>query len=385
MEDDYDSNKKVGKTYVSKGLPDFFDKSRVVRIASKVFEPETDFGFAKIEDEITIRVTKGNKKLIKATFWEDSRKLRTLNLQGYTGITEKPHNGSFCLIGQEINDFVEFVAHIQSYIFENQNSINITDEDLKKLTLSNNQIKDLMLENPDVLNEIFKSKITTEDLVAVGYRKKQLETFSDLLNDESTESVWQYFFEKNNWIFGYGLSYIFLTNLDKKKLEQYVTGRSVAGVGKEVDGLMKSRGAISSLCFIEIKTHRTCLLEGSSKPIRSGCWAPSVDLTRAVAQIQGSVSLALDNIKSQLNPADELGNPTGEQLFSYQPKSYLIIGSLNEFRTEDNLVNIEKYRSFELYRKNITNPEIITFDELKERASHIVNNNQINAIHNKSQ
>ena len=376
MEDDYDSNKRIGKTYVSKGLPDFYDKSRMVRIASKVFEPETDFGFAKIKDEITIRITSGNKKLIKATFWEDSRKLKTLNLQGYTGQTGKPHNGSFCLIGQEINDFVEFVAHIQSYMFENQNSVNITNEDLKKLALSNNQIKDLMSQNPDVLNEIIKSELTKKDLVAVGYRKKQLEEFSNLLNSETAELIWQNFFEKNNWIFGYGLSYIFLTSLEKKKLEQYVSGRSVAGVGKEVDGLMKTRGLISSLCFIEIKTHRTPLLE-NSKPIRSGCWAPSVDLTRAVAQIQGTVSMAIQNIKSQLSPADNLGNPTGEQLFNYQPKSYLVIGSLDEFRTTENLVNIDKYRSFELYRKNITNPEIITFDELKERASHIVNNNQI--------
>jgi hypothetical protein len=36
-------------------------------------------------------------------------------------------------------------------------------------------------------------------------------------------------------------------------------------------------------------------------------------------------------------------------------------------------VNEEQYRSFELYRRNTAWPEIITFDELYERASYIVN------------
>ena len=42
-----------------------------------------------------------------------------------------------------------------------------------------------------------------------------------------------------------------------------------------------------------------------------------------------------------------------------------------KFRSEHG-VNTEKYRSFELYRRNISRPEIITFDELYERAKFIV-------------
>ena len=75
------------------------------------------------------------------------------------------------------------------------------------------------------------------------------------------------FFEKNPWIFGYGLGYIFLLGLDDKKLEQVVQGHSVASHGKRVDALMKTKGVISNLCFIEIKTHVTELL--NTKPYRS--------------------------------------------------------------------------------------------------------------------
>ena len=68
---------------------------------------------------------------------------------------------------------------------------------------------------------------------------------------------------------------------------------------------------------------------------------------------------------------DKQGNLTGEQLFLYQPKSFLIIGSLSQFEGEYG-INEDKFSSFELFRKQINNTEIITFDELYERSKHIV-------------
>jgi hypothetical protein len=67
----------------------------------------------------------------------------------------------------------------------------------------------------------------------------------------------------------------------------------------------------------------------------------------------------------------EDGAPTGETLFLYQPRSFLVIGSLAEFRAAHG-INEEKYSSFELFRRNVAAPEIITFDELFERARFIV-------------
>jgi hypothetical protein len=62
--------------------------------------------------------------------------------------------------------------------------------------------------------------------------------------------------------------------------------------------------------------------------------------------------------------------PTGEIIYSYQPKSYLIIGRLDEFWNEHG-IHQEKFASFDLLRKNMFRPEIITFDELFERAKFI--------------
>jgi hypothetical protein len=215
----------------------------------------------------------------------------------------------------------------------------------------------------------------------VGYRRKQLQHFEALLRDDAffaqerqrlrcgPEDVWQKFFEANTWIFGYGLSYQFLSKLDDRKLEQIVRGSDVTGAGKRADGLMKTRGRINSLCFVENKRHDTPLL-GANK-YRPDVWAPSHELAGGVSQLQATTHAAIQTIGDRLTPRDEFGNPNGEILFNIEPRSCLVIGSLNQFQTEHG-INVPKLRSFELYRRNTWRPEIITFDELLERARFIV-------------
>jgi len=79
----------------------------------------------------------------------------------------------------------------------------------------------------------------------------------------------------------------------------------------------------------------------------------------------------LEEIGNELSIEDNHGFPTGERAFLYQPKSFVIIGTLGEF-LRDGSFSREKFGSFELFRRNMTNPEVITFDELLERARHVV-------------
>lgn len=140
----------------------------------------------------------------------------------------------------------------------------------------------------------------------------------------SAEKTWQSFFEANTWIFGYGLSYQFLTNLDGKKLEQITTGHDLLTGGKRADALMKTQALISSLSFVEIKTHQTALLAG--RQYRSDTWAPSAELSGGIAQVQATVQGALEHIGRSVSIRDAEGSPTGELLFNVAPKSFLVIG-----------------------------------------------------------
>lgn len=382
--DDY-KNPKAGKTYISPRLDAFGNPERKIRIASKVIESPDSYAFAKLKSEVVIRHKENAKSNIVAKFFEDNRGIFVLSIQKYTVATESPHSNSFSFIGDEIEKLLEFINNIKSVNLDNPSRVNISDEELNRIILSDNQAKHLLQENQALFAEVLRSEITTEDIIAVGYRKKQLDVYEKLLSDHdyfdtlkhrkqsTNEGLWQQYFEKNPWIFGYGLGYIFLSSLDDKKLEQVVQGHSVDSHGKRVDALMKTKGIISNLCFIEIKTHETELLD--SKPYRSGCWAPSKELSGAISQVQGTVASAVENLSGKINPSDKIGNPTGEEIYNYQPKSYLVIGCMKEFITEHG-VNKDKLRSFELLRKNTTNPEIITFDELYERAKFIVQHNQ---------
>jgi len=243
-------------------------------------------------------------------------------------------------------------------------------------------------QNPQLVLDLLNNDLTQADIVALAYRKRQLEVFDDLLHDpdffaerqrqwrkRGKEAVWQEFFEQNPWIFGYGLNYIFSTGFDDKKLEQVVSGHSVNQAGKRVDAFLRTRGLISSLCFVEIKTHKTDLLENTAGPYRSDCWRVSSELTGSVAQIQKTVHNAMTGIKSRFDMLTREGDPTGETAFLYQPKSFVVIGSLSEFVTERG-INESRFGSFQLFRRNLINPEIITFDELFERAKHIVRNSE---------
>ncbi|CEO40955.1 Shedu immune nuclease family protein [Photobacterium kishitanii] len=381
--DNYE-NPVEGRTYISPSLNQFIG-DRKIRIASKVIESPDTYAFGMIKDEMVIRHKTDAKSYITAKFFEDTKGIFVLNIQGYSVATDKPHNASFSFVGDEIGKLVEFIRNIQSINFTHRDSVNITDEELSRITLSDSQVKTLLQDNHELFTEVLRSEITTKDIVSVGYRKKQIDVFRRLLNDEQyfsklkaqkktkDEGLWQKYFEKNEWIFGYGLGYLFLSGLDDKKLEQVVQGHSVVNHGKRVDALMKTKGIISNLCFVEIKIHTTKLLD--TKPYRAGCWAPSKELAGAVAQVQGTVASAIDSLSTKISLDDAYGNPTGNEIYNYQPKSFLVIGSLEEFSGEHG-VNKDQLRSFELFRKNTINPEIITFDELYERARFIVHHNE---------
>ena len=383
---DYDTYKNPveGKTYISPSLENGYGEPGTIRIVTRGIEQPESYEFAKIKGETILRRTPGGKNIITAKVFEDSRKLHVLNIQEYTPATGNPHKLKFSFIGDEITKLFNFIRDVQTMRFGSERYQRLNDEDISHIELTDTQAASFFQKNPELFTSIIQSQLTTKDVVAFGYRKKQLDVFDTLLNDEDffdqavrvkncgKEAIWQRFFEKNPWIFGYGLGYIFLSGLDDKKLEQVVQGHSLTQHGKRIDAVMKTKGIISNLCFVEIKTHATKLLE--EKPYRAGCYAPSKELAGAIAQVQGSVDDAVRNLTNKLVISDDYGNPTGEMIYNYQAKSFLVIGSLNEFVGEHG-INEDKLRSFELLRKNTTSPEIITFDELYERARFIVEHN----------
>jgi len=216
-------------------------------------------------------------------------------------------------------------------------------------------------------------------------RRSKLDYFHKLLTDESffkseksnlgdkkrNEDVWQVFFENNPWIFGYGLQLVACEGLDGIKLEQTVVGNDIIdGAGKRIDALLKTKGNISKILFCEIKTHLpNLLIEAYDRP---GVFVPAKDLRGAVAQIQKTIHKVTLKLQENFHrPTTENGDPTGEEILFVKPRGIVVIGRLDDFKTDAG-INFEKLSSFELYRQQVNGIEIITFDELFERVKFIV-------------
>jgi len=54
------------------------------------------------------------------------------------------------------------------------------------------------------------------------------------------------------------------------------------------------------------------------------------------------------------------------------PQGHFVIGSLSEFKDENGIDVLGKCRTFERFRRSLGNLEVMPFDELRERAAYIV-------------
>ena len=299
---------------------------------------------------------------------------------------------------------------------------------LKSSKKINKQDFESYLLNPNNFLQIknyIEHNITEEDIIAIGYRKKQLEIFSKLLDEDKKnywieyrnqqvselltkkeklknleqenqkhdeienlkkelksikknkleitseskeETTWQYFFAKNQWIFGYGLDYKFIDSSNKE-----------IGIG---NGRIDFASFNKFTVLVEIKTPSKPLVkkaitkDGKEKsPNRSDSWSLSNELIDATSQILGYKA------NWQLECEDG-GNREkfGDEYLTADPKLILIIGKLYDLgQNIQELKNKKIIReTFELFRRDSRNIEIITFDELYERASYIVSSEQQN-------
>ena len=223
---------------------------------------------------------------------------------------------------------------------------------------------------------LIEDDVAASDVVAIAHRRAVVERFRRLLREPQffakeaeriggeKEKVWQDLLEKSPWILGVSLAGQLLTSWDNEKLERAVAGFSISGPGKRADAVMHTSGRIRAMVFAEIKHHETELLGGEYRP---GCWEPSKELSAGVVQAQQTVHIATRQMYGSLSETDESGAETGERTYLVRPRSFLILGNLEQLRGAGG-VHRAKYESFELYRRNLYEPEVITFDELLARA-----------------
>lgn len=253
---------------------------------------------------------------------------------------------------------------------ENQFSINqagalvITDENkaavvrgLLAQDLGEEVWNDLSANNPDLATRLSWAKIHAD-------RTAVLAEFEQAITDISKdENWWQNFFSDNKWIFGYGLNYQILRTVQEQP--QYTGANVTRSGGQRGDFLQSTVAEVKFTVLVEIKRPTTALLH---EEYRNGAWNITDELSGGVAQVQANaMRWEVEGSRTDAN-RDRVEIDNGA--FTVRPKSIVVIGNTSQLDTRD------KRNSFELFRQNIHSPEVLTFDELLERARFIVAESQ---------
>jgi hypothetical protein len=222
-------------------------------------------------------------------------------------------------------------------------------------------------------------------------RKDSLVLFKKLLDDSSEfdkyktefsikeageECVWHHFLKTNPWILGLSVDIRFIR-------EFYPETNSgipdTAGKGSpEVD----MTGIRDYTVLIELKTSGTKIFTDKKKNTsRANTWSFSDDFIDGVSQCLGQ---KFDWDKNHITKG--LVDPVTKNILSQDeirtvdPKTIFVIGN-KEVEIPQNIMNQENFwkrDTLERFRRNNRNIEIITYDELYERAHFIANGVNLN-------
>lgn len=195
-------------------------------------------------------------------------------------------------------------------------------------------------------------------------RMNAIRRFEEMMQDASLgEDAWQKFFQDHTWIFGYGLRYQFLSLAAPQPIYR---GPNVHNQGAQRgDYLMATEAEIRFTVLVEIKKPTSSLFQGGE--YRNGVWRLAPELVGAVSQVQANCQTWAQSALQSEN-ADDLRR---DGIFTREPKGILVIGCTEQF-ADDTAEAKTKRNTFESFRRNLHNPEVLTFDEVMARAKFIV-------------
>ncbi|ABI65727.1 hypothetical protein Mmar10_1435 [Maricaulis maris MCS10] len=371
--------RQATKTYISKVFSFDTKNPEPVRKIRMVLDGSDELYLGEIEGAMCLRLT-GNirKTQITALVTQDDKKVERLSLLTFKNRAgdwlEAIEEHAFTFRANEFNRLLEFLEAIKFVDLSNEDNFHIEDistqaghkaiidgtdrvivDRVKKMSRS---------EREEFLKEL-RGTISKDEVNILLGRKDALQTYSNHLKmDDWAESEWQDFFEKEPWVFGYGLDYRVMRQFDR---EMTVGSGGTDNKNKPVVDFLMTFTDYTAL--VEIKKPSTPIFR-KGRGGRAGTWEFSREFTSAVSQVleQKAEWLSFAQVGQQYNHA---GN---ERLAARtrNAKTILVVGSLLEFNSEDRRSADIKRDTFELFRRENRSLEIVTFDELLDRAQFIV-------------
>ncbi len=195
-------------------------------------------------------------------------------------------------------------------------------------------------------------------------RRSSLDEFEGALAAGNwDEPRWGKFFEMNRWIFGLGLRYQFLHQL---QTQAHYGGGDIRGKGEQKgDYLHYTEGVAKFIVLVEIKRPDSPIfqVESVGRQYRSGVPGFHPEFANAISQVQVNTrTWEVEGSQGEAN-RDRLQL---DNISTVHPRSLLIYGNTSQLDSR------EKRVAFELFRGQLKHTEIVTYDELYYRAQFIV-------------
>lgn len=383
MSDDRDAEffhmRKQGKTYLTKTFRwrGHTEKHRFVRM---VFEGSDEQLLGELDGALSLRISSQRKNQVTALVSQDTKGIKRLSFQSYR-MTKEGFLGSekneFTFLSNEWERLKSFLRQIEFVDLSNEDAFQIEDistQPGKKALIDASDaglvsfIKGLTGDQRDDLLKSLHGSLTAEEINILLGRKQGLAEFEEQMRlGEWSEPDWQNFFEREQWVFGYGLDYRIMKQFDR---EMVVGG---AGTDNQNKPTVDFLGTFTDYTvLVEIKKPDTPIFK-ERKGGRAGTWDFSPDFMSAVSQILEQKAEWL----SFSQHGDHFNKDGTKRLAARtrNAKTILVIGCKDEFddafKVRENDV---KRDTFELFRRENRTIDIITYDELLDRARFITRN-----------
>lgn len=376
---DYFKLRKQAKTYVSKVFT--FDVRNLERVRQirMVIEGSDQVHVGEIEGAMCLRLTGNSRKTqVTALVTQDDQKVKRLSLQTFKPRTgdwiESIEKDEFTFRADEFARLLDFLSQIEFVDLSNEENFQIEDISTKAgpktiIDASDRgiieRIKGMTEEKKKKLLYSLQQSLTDEEINIVLGRRQGLDEYERHMQlGDWSETQWQDFFEREQWVFGYGLDYRVMRQFGR---EMTVGSGGTDNQNKPVIDFLMSFTDYTVL--VEIKKPDTQIFR-ASRGGRAGTWEFSPEFISAVSQIIEQKAEWLSFAQT-----GEHYEKTGIEALKTRTrnaKSILVIGSHDEFSRSENARAANIMRdTFELFRRENRTIDIVTFDELLERARFI--------------
>lgn len=252
-----------------------------------------------------------------------------------TGLPEvKDPKSELTLDNEELDKLVNYI---------NQHYYPLSNNENKYLTFDNETISTLIKDKPESISQLIdvaiKNDLDLSDVnkvIEIADRKRALVEFTENYKNDVSESIWQKWFEKNNWVLG--------TDFVRVSDDRRIDVKNISDfIAENLDGfidVIEIKKAGESKKFFEAKEDHENLV-------------PSSELTKAITQLTNYIA-TLEKKANDIDTTNRLGK-------ILKPRGILIYGNSKDWGNKE-------YEAYRLLNASLTSVTIYTYNMVYKRA-----------------